>query len=102
LICGITLICDETVSSFIELFSILWKATKIFPKSIITDQQQSMISALTELKTKLNDLPEFTQLLDQFHIIKNVQKQMNKRLESSNALSFLRTMLYTKSCKKYQ
>ena len=46
LICGICLILHETIMDFCSLFTLLYDATKQFPKSIITDQQAAVISAL--------------------------------------------------------
>ena len=58
-----------------------------------------MISALNSFRE--GEKEQFCHLLDQFHILKTVQKQVTKKATDSNAIGLLRTMMYTKSSKEY-
>ena len=46
MICGMALILDETNEEFYTLFKLLFKATDMFPQTIITDQQGTLIATL--------------------------------------------------------
>jgi hypothetical protein len=53
----------------------LYEKTGQFPKTIVTDQQGSLIEALNTLKEN-DEIPEFAHLLDQFHILRSVGNQL--------------------------
>jgi hypothetical protein len=101
IICGMALILDETVNNFISLFTLLKENTGKFPQSIITDQQITVILALTELRENA-DFPHFCHLLDQFHILKSVSKQLTQKLYQLDVPGLLKTMMYSRSLREYK
>ena len=92
LVCGMCLILQERVRDFENLFQMFFKMTNSFPQSIITDQQQAVMTALQNFKnhTKL----KFCHLLDQFHMIRNAGRSIKKNEELKK---LFKRLVYTNS-----
>jgi hypothetical protein len=71
---------DEAIDNFVNLFQLLYQKAKKFPQSIITDQQITIIVALEKIRNQDDGkFPNFCNLLDQYYIMKSVQKQLAKK-----------------------
>jgi hypothetical protein len=79
----------------------LFEKTGKFPKTIVTDQQASVIGALNTL-AQSDDFPEFAHLLDQFHILRSVGNQLRSKSFEKQARLIFHRMVYTTSKRKFK
>ena len=70
---------------------------RFIPKSIITDQQASLIIALSNPKAQRDY--SYVHLLDQFHILKSIRKKIpaKDKGEKEEIYDLLRNVMYSKS-----
>jgi hypothetical protein len=73
---GITITCIETADAFAKIFETFIEANSS-PNTFITDEQISMTSALSHLKS--NNIFKGTHLLDSFHVIRNFIKTSKRK-----------------------
>jgi hypothetical protein len=73
---GITITCLETTDAFTKIFETFIE-THGSPQSIITDEQNGMISALNKLRN--NGVFEGSHLYDSFHVIRNFGKMTQRK-----------------------
>jgi hypothetical protein len=79
----------------------LFENTRRFPKTIVTDQQASVIGALNTL-AQSDDFPEFAHLLDQFHILRSVGNQLRSKSFDKEARILFHRMVYSNSKRKFK
>ncbi len=61
------------------------------PSSIITDQQITLITALSQLKKELK--LNYVHLLDQFHLLKTIRK----KLPNKSDIQYFRDVMFSKN-----
>lgn len=101
LLAGISIVCRETTAEMYRVFELFISCHGRPPQSFITDEQESIASAINELKRQ--ELFAGSHLLDPWHLLKNFRKNTKgTEKDKSQLTELVKRLMMTRKSVEYE